>query len=153
MKIVYEAYRMRYKLALQPKAEQALFKVIGGYMQYLQLGLISLNEANKQTLTSEEDVLSTLLADERIALQSEELWESLSAEEQKVLLQVANTQTIDAADFEKNRYLWDTGFIFEKNGVHEVFSPLFAAYLRDIDHEESRKKKTAGESSKAVLPR
>ena len=143
MKTVYEAYRQRYKLDLPQKAEQALFSVIGGYMQYLQLGLIRLNEVKKKPLETQDEVLHMLLEDERIVLQSEELWESLNADEQRVLLQVVNEQKISDEDFEKNKYLWDTGFVTEKDGKHTVFSPLFAAYLSDVEHEESKKKKTA----------
>jgi hypothetical protein len=143
MKVVYEAYKTRYKLKLTAQAEQSLFSVIGGYMQYLQLGLIHLNETDTQPLNTQEKVLQTLLSDERIVLQSEELWESLNSEEQKVLFQVVKKEEVDKEAQEKVKYLWDTGFVSEHKDSHEVFSPLFAAYLLQIEQEESKKKKTA----------
>jgi hypothetical protein len=143
MKIVYEAYKNRYQLSLSPQAEKALFAVIGGYLQYLQLGLIHLNETSQKPLTTQDEVLQTLLSDERIALQSEELWESLGGEEQRILLQIARGEAIEKIEYEKNKYLWDTGFISDQQKLPTLFSPLFAAYLLDIEQEESKKKKTA----------
>jgi hypothetical protein len=143
MKVVYEAYRQRYKITLKPAAEKAFFSTIGGYMQYLQLGLIHLNEMKKTDLASQEEMLETLLSDERITLQSEELWESLSADEQMVLVRIVKSEDIDAEDYEKGKYLWDTGFLQGKNDDPELFSPLFKEYINQLDHEETKKKKTA----------
>lgn len=143
MKIVYEAYRQRYNITLKSDSEQAFFKVIGGYMQYLQLGLIHLNELKKTDLALEDEMLQTLLSDERIMLQSEELWESLSADEQVVLVRIVKGEGIDAEDFERGKYLWDTGFLQGKNDAPEVFSPLFKEYIAQLEHEESKKKKSS----------
>lgn len=142
MKIVYEAYRQRYKITLKSEAEKAFFQVIGGYMQYLQLGLIHLNELKKTDLSSQDAMLETLLSDERIMLQSEELWESLSADEQMTLVRIVKGETIDAENFEKGKYLWDTGFLQGKNDDLEIFSPLFKAYISLLEHDESKKKKS-----------
>lgn len=143
MKIVYDAYRQRYNLTLSSETEQSLFSVIGGYMQYLQLGLIRLDEIKKEPLKTETDILQALLEDERIVLQSEELWESLTTDEQRVLLQIINNQKIEVESKDKARYLWDTGFIMEQDGEAKVFSPLFGEYVQDIEHEEQRKRKSA----------
>ncbi|MGI8419401.1 MAG: helix-turn-helix domain-containing protein [Candidatus Levyibacteriota bacterium] len=143
IKIVYDAYRHRYHMSLLPQAEESLFRVIGGYMQYLQLGLIRLDELKKNTLKTETDILHALLEDERIALQSEELWESLSGDEKQVLSLIGSKQKVEKHVQEKARYLWDTGFIKEINGEMAIFSPLFAAYVEQIEHEERKKRKTA----------
>jgi len=143
MKIVYDAYRTRYNLTLSSDSEKSLFAVVGGYMQYLQLGLIRLDELKPTVLKTETDILQALLEDERIILQSEELWESLSTEEKKVLMQVLNNQKIDAESKEKAKYLWDTGFVNEINGRHKIFSPLFGEYVQQVEHEEQRKRKSA----------
>ncbi len=142
MKVVYETYRKRYKMTLTPPMEKSLFAVIGGYLQYLQLGLIYLNEITKSLIT-EKEIINALLSDERIVLQSEELWESLIPDEQKVLMQVAKKQKVEQADQERSKYLWDTGFICEVDGKSQVFSSLFAQYILHIEQEESKKKKTA----------
>lgn len=144
IKIVYEVYRHRYKLSLLPETEKSLFAVIGGYMQYLQLSLIHLDELQHKSFTTEIDMLHALLEDERIVLQSEELWESLLPEEKHVLLRVIKKQSIDQTSQEKAKYLWDTGFVAEAtNGTLKVFSPLFGAYVEEIEHEERKKRNTA----------
>lgn len=151
MKIVYDAYRKRYKIDLKPDEEKAFFSAIGGYMQYLQLGLIHLNETTKANVTSQAAMLETLLSDERIMLQSEELWESLSSDEQMVLVHVVKGEKVDAEDFERARYLWDTGFLSGKNDAPEVFSPLFKTYVEQIELEENKKKKTSHLTKKEHL--
>jgi hypothetical protein len=143
MKIVYDAYSHRYKNTLKPEAEKALFSVIGGYMQYLQLGLIQLTETKKTDVRSEKEMLETLLSDERIMLQSEELWESLTADEQMVLARLVKGEVVDDEDSERGRYLWDTGFLQGKPDKPVLFSPLFKAYITQLEQEEIKKKKTA----------
>lgn len=143
MKIVYDAYRHRYNMSLAPQAEKSLFAVVGGYMQYLQLGLIRLDELKNKAIKTETDILQALMEDERIALQSEELWESLSPDEKQVLSQVVNKQKVEKQLKEKAKYLWDTGFIKEVAGEMEIFSPLFGAYVEQVEHEERKKRKTA----------
>ena len=142
IKIVYDAYRKKYNLTLSQGSEKALFQVVGGYMQYLQLGLIHMDELKKESPSKSSDLLTVLLDDERIILQSEELWESLTGDEKQVLLQVVHNQKVDLASIEKGKYLWDTGLIKEENGTTEIFSPLFGAYVKQFEHEEKRKRKS-----------
>jgi hypothetical protein len=84
IKIVYDAYRHRYNISLLPEVKKFLFTAIGGYMQYLQLGLIHLDEIKHKSFKTKEEILRELLDDERISLQSEELWESLTLDEKHV---------------------------------------------------------------------
>ena len=143
MRKVYDAYRHRYKITLDPQAEEALFNVVGGYMQYLQLGLIRLDELKRSKPKTEKEILHALLEDERIILQSEELWESLSMDERYVVSQVINKQKVDPLNKEKAKYVWDTGFVQEENGELRIFSPLLATYIEQMEHEERKKRKTA----------
>src|SRR3989344_5262376 len=79
-KTILKTYKERYKLSFSSSNEQALFDIVDGYVQYLQLALIHLHE--RQTpLNGKEEIFEVLLKDERIALQSEELWESLEVSE------------------------------------------------------------------------
>ena len=141
LRTVYEAYCKRYKLELPSTLVSSLMNLIGGYMQYLQLGMIVLNE-NQKTVSSEDSLKKVLLSDERIVLQSEELWESLSIEEQHVLVQMVRQEELDQADQESTRYLWDTGIIVSEGGKLQVFSPLFASYVAQIEEVSEKKKKT-----------
>jgi hypothetical protein len=124
-KIIYNTYKTRYKLSLGETLEHVLFDTVDGYVQYLQLALISLHEA-KESVQTKEQLVERLSKDERISLQSEELWESLTPDEQKVLVKIAKGTQISPEEREKARYLWDTGFIVENT----VFSPLFDYYLK-----------------------
>lgn len=141
MRSVYEAYKNRYKINLHAEVEKAFFSAIGGYMQYLQIGLIHLNELGGSKLESQKEMLQNLLSDERITLQSEELWESLTTDEQRVLMQIVKKEKLDADDIERGRYLWDTGFLSDDKDKPKLFSPLFETYILQFD-EESKKKKT-----------
>lgn len=136
MRIIYDTYKKRYSFNLNQTIEQELFNMLNGNVQYLQLALIILSEKKNSEIKSKEELFKALVRDERITLQSEELWESLSKEEKKTLLKIARQEKITQEDKEKNSYLWDTGFIKDEEGVSLLFSPLFAAYLENIEKEE-----------------
>jgi DNA-binding winged helix-turn-helix (wHTH) protein len=138
MAIIYDSYKKRYNLELTPVIEQALFHLVNGNVQYLQLALILLNEKKDQKITTEKEFLSVLLIDERITLESEELWESLTKEEKYALLQVAKGLAIQPEEKAKATYLWDTGFIQEGENSPHVFSPLLAHYLIGKDSEDKK---------------
>lgn len=139
MKIIYEAYKKRYNFSLSSSAENALFALVKGNVQYLQLALTILNEQKETKMQTEEQLLSLFVSDERITLESEELWESLSVDEKKVLLQISNGQTIAPPEKMKAAYLWDTGFVIEQKAVIHVFSPLLSKYLSTIELEKTEK--------------
>lgn len=135
MAIVYEAYNKRYGLSLSPELEKALFMLVAGNIQYLNLALILLNEKKNEKIESEEQLLQLLLADERITLESEELWESLTRDEQKVLMRVVKNQPLTREEEIRASYLLDTGFIIRGR----IFSPLLAHYLGDKEVDEPRR--------------
>lgn len=121
---IFETYNKHYKISLSDSLMKSLFEIVDGYVQYLQLSLISLHERNASPKDKKE-LFAILSSDERITLQSEELWESLREEEQKVLLKVVKNQQIAESDKKLASYLWDTGFIYDG----KIFSPLLASYL------------------------
>ncbi|HEX8931674.1 MAG TPA: helix-turn-helix domain-containing protein [Patescibacteria group bacterium] len=127
MAMIYSSYHARYNLDLPKTIEALLFKLVAGNVQYLHLALIILNEKKKDLPTnlSLSDLQKVLVEDERITLESEELWESLTKEEKRVLLQIVKKQTVFKEDEQQAAYLWDTGIINQG----KVFSPLFEDYL------------------------
>ncbi len=135
--VIYETYRSRYNLRLSPAIEKALFGLVDGYIQYLQLSLISLHE-RKKMVKDKKELEQHLLKDERLALQSEELWESLTIDEQAVLLKIIKRGKLTEHEKEKAKYIWDTGFV-ENNG--KLFSPLFTYYISQ--KQEKRKAENA----------
>lgn len=124
-KIIFDTYKARYKLSLSASLENSLFDVVDGYVQYLQLALISLHETKKE-LKNKEEIFDFLSKDERIMLQSEELWESLQNTEQGVLLKIEEGQKVTEDERKTASYLWDSGFVID----NIVFSPLFSCYLK-----------------------
>lgn len=128
-KIISRTYKDRYRLNLSKAVEESLLDAVDGYVQYLQLALILLHEGQTPSFNKTE-LFESLLKDERIALQSEELWESLVENEKAVLLKVSKGGQILLEERDKARYLWDTGFIVEKNNTRTLFSPLFDYYLK-----------------------
>ncbi|MBI3092939.1 MAG: helix-turn-helix domain-containing protein, partial [Candidatus Levybacteria bacterium] len=126
---IYKAYEDHYKLLLVPSLEQGLFDIVDGYVQYLQLALIVLHE-QKPKLESKSQLFDYLVQDERIILQSEELWESLDSNEQEVLNKINRGEEINAEEKEKASYLWETGFIAESNGKRAIFNALFDFYVK-----------------------
>lgn len=140
MKIIYEAHKQRYQFNLSPEIEQALFDIVNGNVQYLQLALIMLHEKKNEKIKTKEELFNLLVSDERINLQSEELWESINKDEKKLLTKVLKAEKITPQEKNKNQYLWDTGLILEKEGKTFLLSPLFEYYLNNNDkqtHEES----------------
>ncbi|MBI2028638.1 MAG: helix-turn-helix domain-containing protein [Candidatus Levybacteria bacterium] len=129
IKVILGIYKDRYKLTLSPAFIDSVLEAVDGYVQYLQLSLISFHEPGVK-IGEEENIFAFLSKDERIMLQSEELWESLNSVEQNVLLKIGGTQQITEKEKKEASYLWDTGFVVGKNGKNAIFSSLFNYYLK-----------------------
>ncbi len=128
IKIIADTYKEKYKLSFSPNLESSLFEVVDGYVQYLQLALISFHEAETK-FKSKQEIFEFLSRDERIMLQSEELWESLNPTEQNVLLKIEKGQEVSVDEKKGASYLWDSGFIVEDREKTVIFSSLFSHYL------------------------
>ncbi len=123
--IIFDETCRRYSLNFPLEVKQEILDIVDGYTQYLQFALSFLHEKknNASIVKLEEE----LFLDERIAFQSEELWESLLQEEQDVLLKHAKNKPISPEEKEKAIYLWNTGILSERG----VFSRLFEKYLQN----------------------
>lgn len=130
MRIIYNAYKKRFNLGSNSAVEKGIFSYVNGHNQYLQTALILLRE-KKQMPESKGELLQLLLKDERVQLESDELWEGLTLPEKAILYAVSSEKSVNAEEKEEARYLWDTGYIEDKNGKQYVFSPLLAEYVRD----------------------
>ena len=129
LKTICDAYIKRFGLRISEELETELIRLTGGYIQYLQLALISLNEP-ENSVSSPGDLFSFLSQDERINLQSEELWEGLNIEEQKILLSALGRQKLDEKDLKTGKYLLESGFLMGQDGDYKIFSPLFEDFLK-----------------------
>ncbi|MBF8250107.1 MAG: OmpR/PhoB-type protein [Candidatus Levybacteria bacterium] len=128
-RIIFDTYKSKYKLSLSDALKSSLFEIVDGYVQYLQLALISLHESGAK-LTSKAEIFDFLSRDERIILQSEELWESLNNSEQSVLLKIEKHLKVLPEERKSGAYLWDSGFAVGSPAGERVFSPLFSHYLK-----------------------
>lgn len=145
VKTIYETFKKLYRLSLDQIIKTALFELVDGYVRYLHLSLIVLNEKKGKSIRAKEDLLSLLIEDERMVLQSEELWESLSEDEKRVLKKIVTKEKIGKEEKEKGVYLWQTGIIGE-NDV--IFSPLF---IHHVLEKKQQKKEEGSEFTKKEL--
>lgn len=146
IEIIFKTYKKNFGVNLSEELENYLFEVVDGYTQYLQLALIYLHD-KKEPLKTKEKLLNGLLSDERISLQSEELWESLDKSCQNVLLKIANGKKILPEEKRKSIYLWNTGFVRISGVNNYIFSKLFEYFVKQKDKEENVKE-TNNEFSK-----
>lgn len=131
--IIYTNNKNKLRLNLSENLETKLLSLVDGYVQYLHFSLAFLSE-RKKPINELSDLFENLIMDERIALQSEELWESLSQTEQLILLKFLRGEKLSKHEQNEGKYLFDTGFINNQ----EIFSPLFSYYLREKEKELNR---------------
>jgi hypothetical protein len=143
MHSLYNTYKSKYDLDLSSQTENAFIDLVGGNYQYFQLGMIVLNEKKGKDLQTKDGLFAAMTADERITLESEELWDSLTGEEQKVLLQLVKKQQVTDEDTSRSKYLWDCGFVCNDTEKLCVFSALFENYVSHIEKDESKKTQIA----------
>lgn len=133
---IFDEVCKRYGLKFSPTSKQQILSLVDGYTQYLQFALTYLHENKNESVSVK--LIDELLRDERVALQSEELWESLTPEEQEILIKFLGNTKITNEEKDKSSYLWNTGIINGKN----IFSPLFEKYVeqKGKTHSDSHKK-------------
>lgn len=130
MDMIFATIAEKYNLSVNPTIQRTLIDLSGGHGQYLQLSLVVLHElSNKKKVVTEEDVVEAIESDERIALLSEELWESLTPKEQEIARRVYEEKKVTDEEKEEAKYLWNTGFVKEERGRLSLFSPLLGNYI------------------------
>lgn len=139
-RIILKELCNKYNLAFKEKEIESILALVDGYTQYLQFALSYLHERKKSVDMS--GLEAELFADERIALQSEELWESLTEDEKDVVLKLAKEKNVSSDERDRASYLWNTGIVADG-----FFSPLFKKYVAQkgevskdhVKHELSKK--------------
>lgn len=135
-KVILETMQKHYGLELSDELVEEVLFLAGGHVQYIQLAALVLSET--KPTTTPKDLQNLLLSDERINLQSEEIWESFDGEEKKILLDAVEGKQIGQEEKVKGKYLWDTGIIPEDKVTSHVFSPLFETYLKKHEKKETQ---------------
>ncbi len=142
-KIIFDSSIKQYNLKLKSDLSKQLLKFVDGHTQYLLFALISISENPSEIKPVE--LFDFLKNDERIALQSEELWETLSQREQEILIKVLEKQELSSDEIKDASYLINTGFFDLEN--YEIFNSIFTYFVK-IKNEEMKKDRSATELSK-----
>ncbi|MBI5045366.1 MAG: helix-turn-helix domain-containing protein [Candidatus Levybacteria bacterium] len=132
MKIIFEQYNQRYHLDFSSSQAKDLFTLVGGNVQYLQLGLVILNEQGKSDSKNMASMQDIFQQDERTNLFSEELWESLLPKEKDLILAIVGGNKIGDEERRAGQYIFETGFIIGEKNREKLFSPLFEQYIRTL---------------------
>ena len=133
---ILESMQQRHHLHLPLVEQENLVTLAGGYVQYLQIFALILSEHKEKGEMNEKKLFDLFFSDERIALQSEEIWESLTKKEQEILSDVIAGKEVSEEEKSDAHYVWDTGILVKDI----VFSTLFKEYVKKRQgspHEES----------------
>lgn len=128
--IIFNTFKQKYDLTLGDGVLKKIFDLSTGHVQYLQLALLILKQKVGDSGVDASKLLTTIVTDERVNLLSEEIWESLTTEEQEVLKKIRGGKNVDDEEKKKVQYLWDTGIVTAKNSQVAIFNPLFEFYLK-----------------------
>ena len=140
---IFRSSIKEFKIKINPEVSRELLKLVDGHAQYLLFALFSIKETGSTLKTFE--LFDFLKNDERIILQSEELWESLTGVEQDILLKVLNKSKLSSEEIKQAEYLIKTGFFDSK--TNEIFSPIFKYFIK-IKQDEKEKEGTSDFSKK-----
>ncbi len=144
IKIIFESSIKQYNLKLDEQTVSELLRLVDGHTQYLLFALISIRESNPNIKPKE--LFEFLKHDERISLQSEELWESLTSVEQEILLKVVTKKELTDEEIKQSDYLINTGF-FEPKTLR-IFSSIFDYFIKTKVEEKKREKNSSDFSKK-----
>lgn len=143
-KIIFGTLKKRYGFKVSGSFEKKIIELSGGHVQYLHLLLLILVQRNIHNV---DEILDLASVDERINLQSEEIWESLTVDEKSLVMKVFGADVLNREDLAKGRYAVEAGIIKVKGAIaqrgfglrkkvksaereaFEIFSPLFTKYV------------------------
>lgn len=137
MDIILSTFEAKYEMKIAEKTRKELIKLSGGHVNYLQLSLIILNEEVEEGKKPEE-IMKSLSDDERIELQSEELFSYLQKEDQDLLTKIASGK--GKKDDGNGAYVWKTGMIVNGKEPARIFSPLFESYISNSSKTDTKAK-------------
>lgn len=131
---ILNSIKERYGLTLPQNVDDMVITLTGGHVQYLQLCLLILQEHGKTFPKTQEELQKLFLSDERVTLQSEELWESLEEIEQVILRKIVHGEKVSIEEKTHAMYLWNTGMVQGE----KIFSPLFGLFVNAQNKKEQK---------------
>jgi len=129
--ILLETFEKAHSLIINQKVKTMLIENSGGHIQYLQIQLLLYDELINKSHLNGMQLIEKITVDERINLQSEEIYGNLNQNEQKVLIRFVRTKKAikDLGDYP---YLTETGIIKKTGDGYGVFNIYFEKYLTKI---------------------
>lgn len=143
--IVFDSFAHRYGLTLEEDTKQEIIRLCGGHVHYLLLCLIIVRELGE--IPTFDAIQQAILHDERIALQSEEIWDGLEEHEKRILKKLTKQERISPEEKTSALHLWNAGFILDEQS-QTIFSPLFANFIAhriEIEGEQNSQELTKKE--------
>jgi len=131
MLTIMDTLEAQYHTKVSSEIKKTLIDISGGYVQYLQIALIRIQE-DTNIPTTMKGLLSFLSKDEQIIFQSEEMFESLTKSEKELLLAIKQGNTVSKEEKENTMYLWNTGIVKDEGIKTVLFSPLFDDYVSTL---------------------
>ena len=122
--VILDGLIKKYGLTLSDSIKKEILKSSGGHVQYIQLSALILKEKNN---------IQSIAEDERINLLSEEIWDSLSEEEQNILKKVVKTHAVPKG--ENAKYLIETGLLIKEKNNMKLFNDYFITFVQNQEQK------------------
>jgi hypothetical protein len=127
-KVALESLLTQYGISLSDKVKLQILKLAGGHIQYLNLMVLAIKN-NNISLSSGKNILNDFKKDEELSLLSEEIFSSLTKEEQTFLLSpnLIPPQYLVKSGLVKDGKLFNTLFNYhiKLNHTHKINAPEF----------------------------
>lgn len=133
MKSIFTTLQTAYDLTVSSDQRKTMLYLAGGHVQYLQDMFIILNENRKQITTKTTFDQSYFEEDERIQMQSEEIYERLLPEEKELLTRVISDPNAVKKVSSTHNYLQNTGIIDCDTMKCTFLSPFFLSYVKRLN--------------------
>lgn len=137
-RIISDTIKQKYHITLPEEVEKEVLKASGGHVQYIHLSLIVLKELLDKNGSLPEHWFDHLAQEERLTLQSEELFSTLNEVEKETIIKSGDKCTsYSVEEMDQARYLWNAGYINQK---HCIFSTIFHHYMvrKDVYNKKAK---------------
>jgi DNA-binding winged helix-turn-helix (wHTH) protein len=135
-RVMLHVLLQQYQVPETKPLEETILTLSNGHVQYLRLCVIIAHEffQEKHTINTYQ-LTREIEEDERITFLSEELWESITENEQNLLKKIVTNKKISQDEHEQFPYIWKSGLIVQKGKKQRIFNPLLERYVKDIESD------------------
>lgn len=130
MKIICNTFKESFHVDVPELLEENVIDSAGGHVQYLQLALILLDELRRENQITFKKFFSMMNHDERVIMQSEELYSHLFEHERPILHKIVAKGTLTKKEKVDGKYILDTGMARKVGKKYVVFNAYFEDFIR-----------------------